>query len=522
MSDPPILKITSPKRALVQGEAGQITVTGTVAPNAVTGETVEKVMINNVQATLNADGSFSADVTIGEGATQIHTVARDAAGGEATDTRAVLAGELRAPGSNIDKAITAAISAEAFGKIAGAAGTIIKGLDINAMIQPMNPVHHAGDADGEDCLFDRVYVDDFSLTDAKITLVPAQGALNFSVEISGLDVPGHARFAVSCANGEKNWRVTADKILVSAELNITAKGMDGFDTKLLNPNVQFTNLKIQADGIPSSITNALRGAIETVVEKAAEMAMNPVMNKALGGLSGPQTIDILGKSLTMQVEPSAIEFDPAGGLVTLDTSMLIEGSEGSQGFVYTPNGVPNMNPNGGFQLGLADDLLNEMMSQFNAIGMLNLAQPTEGGSFDSTAMSMALPPVVSADPVDGKLSVIIGDMTATFTNHGTPVGKAAVNVKLDFQVLPAANGYGVAIKLGQPEINVDVIDDITNQTRFSNKDLARAVEVSLANQLEAISKLLTSIPLPQIAGLQMKDLSVGSDAGYVMVNGKFE
>ena len=35
-------------------------------------------------------------------------------------------------------------------------------------------------------------------------------------------------------------------------------------------------------------------------------------------------------------------------------------------------------------------------------------------------------------------------------------------------------------------------------------------------------KDLVSIPLPEVAGLQMRNLSVGSDDGYVMVKGQFE
>ena len=59
MNDPPVLKITSPKRSLIQDGAGRVTVTGTVTPNELSAEPVEKVLVNNVQATLNADGSFT-------------------------------------------------------------------------------------------------------------------------------------------------------------------------------------------------------------------------------------------------------------------------------------------------------------------------------------------------------------------------------------------------------------------------------------------------------------------------------
>lgn len=525
MTDPPILKILSPERATIQGQTGVVSVTGKVVPNDITGAAVEKVMVNGVQATLAADGSFTAVVTVGAGATHIHTVARDVTGQEAEDTRAILAGELRAPGSNIERAVAASLSADAFAKIATAAGTIVKTLDVAAMVKPMNPVQHAGDPEGEDCLFDRVYLEDIKFTNVKVGLVPGAGALNFSVQIDGLDVDGYARYAVSCVNGQNTWRVTADSIIVQGQLSITPNGMAGFDTKLVNPDVTINNLGIDVSGIPGTIVDmmSLDSTIEWIVEKGAEMAMNPIMNQALGGLGGPQQLDVMGKTIAMQVEPSRIEFDPTGALVTLDTSVLIGGAEGGPGFVFTDNGLPTLDPANGFQIGLADDLANEMMSQFTAIGMLNLSQHTDGGSFDSTTMAMTLPPVISADPADGKLRVILGDVQATFTSNGAPVGRAALNAKLDVKVVPANNGYGVAIQLGKPDISVTIDESvIPNETRFATKDLERAVEVSMNNQIESISKLLTSIPLPQLAGLQMKDMSMSSDAGYVMVKGRFE
>jgi hypothetical protein len=44
----------------------------------------------------------------------------------------------------------------------------------------------------------------------------------------------------------------------------------------------------------------------------------------------------------------------------------------------------------------------------------------------------------------------------------------------------------------------------------------------LSAQIASISKLLAGIPLPQVAGLQMRNLSVGADDGYVMVKGQLE
>src|SRR5262245_1400926 len=101
LADPPVLLVTSPMRSLIQDHAGAITVTGTVTPSD-KGAPIKSVMVNNVPAVVAADGSFNAVITVPEGASLIQTVATGKDGGTATDTRSVEAGQLRAPGSNIE------------------------------------------------------------------------------------------------------------------------------------------------------------------------------------------------------------------------------------------------------------------------------------------------------------------------------------------------------------------------------------------------------------------------------------
>jgi hypothetical protein len=66
------------------------------------------------------------------------------------------------------------------------------------------------------------------------------------------------------------------------------------------------------------------------------------------------------------------------------------------------------------------------------------------------------------------------------------------------------------------------MDDIANATRLTNEDLALATEGCLKGQIETISKLLVNIPLPAIGGLQMRNMKIGSDDGYVMLKGDIE
>lgn len=523
-AEPPVLKITSPQRSHIQNGAGAITVTGTVTPNA-EGDTIEKVMVNGVQAALAADGSFTAQIQVQPGATLIHTIARDVDGGEARDTRALHAGNLQPNGTVVERAVAAAISKEAFGKIAGAGGTFIENMDIMAMLQPMQPMMRYDDPQSlneEDCMFARGYINDVKFTNVDIVLVPKVGGLTFSFQIDKLDVPGRVRWAFSCAKGTNNFRVTADKIVVGGTLMVTPDGMNGFKTDLKNPVINVTNLDVEVSGVPDWMEGFLSNGVQKAINTFAPMAMKPVMNMALGALGGPKTLDVLGHKMDMQVQPAEVFFDANGGLVVMDMKMVLQGTESAKGFIYTENGLPQLDPGQGFQLGLADDLANQMLGQANTLGLLNLAMPAAGGTFDNADIKMTLPPMISADPADGKMKVVLGDMLATFTFQGTPVGKAAINVSIDLKIESANNGYGVAVQLGTPQIHVTTLDDIANTTRLEDEDLAKSVEICLSAQIASISKLLAGIPLPQIAGLQMRNLSVGADDGYVMVKGELE
>lgn len=524
LPEPPVLRIISPERSLIQDGAGAVLVHGTVAPNA-EGTPVKEVKVNDATAVIGSDGHFTATVVIKPGATLLHTVAVDERGTEATDTRSVEAGDLRPPGSNIQAALTTAISKQAFARIAGVASTLITGMDFKPMITPMNPVVHKGDETGEDCLFARAFVDDFKLSRATITLVPVNGGLSFSAKIEGLNIPGHLRYAALCANGQTNFGLKASSVTVKATLVVTPNGNDGFATSLSGETVQIAGLDITASGIPGAVLELL--PLETIITKAAPLVaklfMEPMMNKALGGLAGPKMLDVAGKMMTMEVSPSEITFDPEGGLVTLDMKMLLDGAENSKGFIFTDNGFPTMDPGEGLLVGIADDLANSMIQQAVANGLLAINMPAHGGSFDGSTIAMTSPPMIAADPKDGMMHLVLPDMMATFTLGGSPVGKAAVNASIDLKVSPGASGYGIAIELGAPVIHCNALDDIPNQTGLTNADLGKAVELALGAQIASLSALLGGIPLPAMpAGLTLRDMSVGADEGFVMVRGTLE
>jgi glucodextranase-like protein len=517
--EPPVLRVTSPARSQVLGPAGALTVSGTALPGD-DGDPVAKVLVNGVDAALRPDGSFSAAVDLAQGETLIQTVAKNKSGATATDTRAVQAGQLMPVGSNVPRAVAAALSADAFARLSAAAGPIIKGLDIPALIAPLQPMLSVGDSSTGAQLF----VDNVKFSDIKIALTPVQGGLSFSAEIHQLDVPAHVSFAVIGLGGSESLEVTADKIVVAGTLQVTPAGMSGFRTKLVSPKVQLTNFLLHNDLIPDTIIKKLdlQNTIQTILARVAELFMGPLVNQALGALAGPQTLPVLGHSLTMQVAPSAVSFTPDGGLVEIDMKVLLAGSESSPGFISTANGSPGMDPTFGFQLGLADDLANQLLAELTAVGALDLSVPQDVGVFDTVQIQMTLPPMINADASDGAMRLMLGDMFATFTSHGTPVGKAAINARVELKISPGPGSSSVALQLGVPELHVDTLDDIPNTTGLSGPDLANATAVGLGAQIDAISQLLVAIPVPSIAGLQFRNLSLSGDEGYVLVSGQLQ
>src|SRR5262249_1618269 len=147
-----------------------------------------------------------------------------------------------------------------------------------------------------------------------------------------------------------------------------------------------------------------------------------------------------------------------GGTVVLDTQMLIEGIEGSPSFIFTDNGMPTLDAGHGFQLGVADDLANDLLAQLNALGLLSLPMPAMGGTFHTINSATTVPPMISADPADGgKMRVILGDVMMAFMSHGQQVAKAAVNAKIELKV-DSAGGSVVALQLGTPDVFVDVLN----------------------------------------------------------------
>jgi len=248
--------------------------------------------------------------------------------------------------------------------------------------------------------------------------------------------------------------------------------------------------------------------------------MEPLLNQALGAAAGPQQVDVMGKKLTLQVAPNAITLTPAGAQVAMNLAVKFDGSEVSPGYIFTDNGVPTLDVNRGLQLGIADDLVNELLAELHAIGALDLTVKQDFGAFDAAQLHFTMPPMISANTRDGAMRLVIGDLVASFTLHGKPVLNAAVNAQVDLAVAPAADARAVALQFGALDVRVNALDDTSNPAGIGMSDLSGASSAAITVHLESLSQLMINVPVPAVAGVQLEQLSIGSDSGYVMLSGQ--
>ncbi|MEZ4362721.1 MAG: hypothetical protein R3B48_21190 [Kofleriaceae bacterium] len=517
LPDPPKLTVLTPARATVRDQAGLIEVTGTVTPN-LAGDRVTGVQVNGVDANLAADGSFTAQVQLAPGATLLHTIARADGGGEARDTRAVHAGEVRSGADLVERGMAVALSAPALASVATAAGTLMKATDFAPILAPLNPMVSAGADNGEDCNWGKVYVHDVNMTDAAFTLVPAAGGITFRAELTNVDVPAHARHEVLCVNGTTNLRMTATKVVVSGTLKVTPKaGGDGFDVVILNPQTQLTGFNLEASGLPGAILNLLNldSAIGGIIARTAQTFMGPLVNRLLGGLAGPKQIELAGKTIEFQVSTEDVRFDPAGGQVDLSTRMILAGSDAT--FIYTPNDPIILDPGSGLAIGISDDAANQLLASVTKAGMLNLSLPAIGGTFDTAAISATLPPMISADGATGKLELLAGDLTMTFLAGNQEVAHVAVSITASLSALPSAQG--VQLQLDPPEVYATVIDNISGYEDADKEDMIKLV---IDHDVELLSLLFGNIPLPELAGMRLQNTTVQGGSGFIQLSANLQ
>jgi hypothetical protein len=153
------------------------------------------VTVNDVPATLAADGTWSATVPVTAGTNLLHAIAKDAQGNAGKESRAVVAGPMANLAQAVPQAITATLSAQTFQAIGkGTAGFLTQG-DLAPMVASSNPVMDLGG--GPDCLYVQASITSVTFGGADVTLAPQDGGLWLDVELDQANIGMHLDYAAA-------------------------------------------------------------------------------------------------------------------------------------------------------------------------------------------------------------------------------------------------------------------------------------------------------------------------------------
>jgi len=519
----PKVHITSPERGTFAGAVGSVEVKGV----AIDDEAVTSVTVNGVSATVQTDGSFVATVPVSAGTNLLHAIAKDAQGNTGKETRAVVAGKLSSIDRTITQAITASMSAATFDAIGRGAAKFIQDSNLTALVTPMNPVVDYGTTGGvPDCLYAQAHITGFDVGKSTISLAPQSGGLYIDATLENIRMDTHLQWAVSCFDGSRDVAVGATKIRVRGMFAVGIKPGGEFDIKLQNPNVTVTGFSVDLGGIPQEIIDYLDldTRMGPIVGWATERFVVPMLNSALDGLNETKTIDVFGKKIDIALAPNRIDFDVVGAVVLLDSELRAQGDEGSPGFVYVANTLPVMDKSQGFQLAVADDAANQLLSSLWAAKALEAGLDLKTGSYgevgklyDRVEITAKVPPYI--DATGEGLKMTIGDLIATFKNGESIATQVAINAQVELKVV-AAPGGGLRLDVGSPVTYVDILDENVDGTNaLSNAQFEAIATFALGRVVAVGSGSVGAIPLPSAGGVAVKNVKVSQQAGYVVVDG---
>jgi hypothetical protein len=297
--------------------------------------------------------------------------------------------------------------------------------------------------------------------------------------------------------------------------------------------------------IEEQLTDALTGVISDSVPD--------LLAETLGALAFDQEFDLSDNTYTLSSRIQSIDVDDAGvtfvGRTEIDVAEVFSDTDGlPEGFPRFGYSVPTIASTGsGTQFSLSSDMLNQLMFAFWQGGLLDQQMTDEDLGIDMALISLVLPgmdalnmittpllpPVVipRADWSEGhEYDLYLGDMMVQI--HDGEVTDDSLVLELFISAIaPMAlgaeeDGWSIEMELSDPVVYADSV--YINPAFTVTPSAVETLFVGLmAGYLPELTGALGSVPLPEIEGMTIGDISTGLDGGdeppgYWVLSGSLE
>lgn len=518
---PPRIEITSPARGTFV-EGSSVEVTGKVTDD----KSGVRALINGTEVVPAADGSFTTTVTVTTGISIIESHAIDSANNDTRDVRAVMAGTLATADGSMASPLGARVGTQGFDKIGSALAITAKAIDFKAAAMAMNPVYRSSG-----CNSATINVENLTLSNIAVKLVPQTGKLNAGVDITNVNVQMHANFRAVCISGSTTIKVHASMAHVKGDLAVAVAG-GKLATTLPAATVTLDGFTIDIGGVPGVLENLIKGEARKAVENALTTVIKDKVPKLAndtfaGLLAKPVNADVLGHTLSLSAVPKQVQLSADGLFVAVDTKVKVEGGEGGM-FVASPSPMSaSLMPTTGVGLAVADDTLNQLFSGLWAAGAIDQELKLDGqlavlsALLDDDAASLritaALPPTVAGDA--DALHLTIGDLMLSVKDaNGTEIQNIALSVKTTLEASPTQTG-AITLTVGQPTLFAQVISQNEEVDRpMTDEQFEGIINGAWGLIGSQADTALAGLTMPSLAGVTLGAPSLEGRSGYVVAD----
>src|SRR5690606_23734255 len=298
----------------------------------------------------------------------------------------------------------------------------------------------------------------------------------------------------------------------------------------------FRGFNLDVNNVPGFIENLFEGSVrdklaDILRDKVQEM-VPPMANAFLAEfLADSWSVGVLGQTVELSIRPTAMSWSSQGGTSVLDTSATVAGL-GDALYLSRPRPRPadaDM-ASTGIRIGVADDVLNQMLSAIWVSGALEEAiLPIEGDALSaafgadvaSATLTMMLPPVANFDTTTGTARLTVGDLMVTAVGQsGETLAEFVVSAEIELAVETSSNGR-VKLVTRTPRILAQVLEQSpTLLTELDNLKVAAIAELAIKQMSLKADDLLESLPVPGIADATITSPTFQPAGGYLLMGGE--
>jgi len=368
-------------------------------------------------------------------------------------------------------------------------------------------------------------------------VTPVAGGLQAAVTLRSLVVRGSVSFRALCIGGSASWTISADDYDVGGMIAPTLA--DGnINIGLASVTSEFRGFNLDVNNIPGFIENIFEDDVrdklaQILRDKVNEMVPQMATAFLAEFLADAWDVSLLGQTVSLSVTPTAMSWTEQGGTIVLDTSAAVAGVEGAS-YLSTPRPRPSEADmaSTGIRVGLADDVLNQLLAGIWASGALEDAMvPGDvdalgaalGAEVGNASMTLMLPPIANFDTTTGTARITIGDMMVTAVDPSdATLASFVISADIDLAVETSSDGR-VKVITKAPRIIAQVLEQApTLLVPLDREKVAAIAELAIKTISLKADSLLENLPVPGLADATIMSPTFQPAMGYMLLGGAIE